>query len=140
MDLCPAPALVSMQTSIDRPLLAVEPAQPVQRPDAREVFVPFEDLNVILEGQPRRVLLSREEYQQLKSAAKAEAQARPPHEAVILAADYQVDVQSGRAVISGVLVLEALTPGVRAIRLDLAGVGFAPSHSGQGQRPDRSHR
>lgn len=91
---------------------------------ARELYVPFEDLNVILEGQPRRVLLSREEYQQLKKAAVAEAEARPSRDAAILAADYRIDVQSGRALITGELSIEVLVPGIHALPLDLAGVGL----------------
>lgn len=91
---------------------------------ARELYVPYEDLNVILEGQPRRVLLSREEYAQLKKAAIAEAEARPGHNAAILAADYRVEVQAGRAAITGELSIEVLVPGIHALALDLAGVGL----------------
>ncbi|NLE60108.1 MAG: hypothetical protein GX616_17295, partial [Planctomycetes bacterium] len=102
---------------------------------ARELYVPFEDLNVILEGQPRRVLLSREEYQQLKKAAVTEAEARPSRDAAILAADYRIDVQSGRALITGELSIEVLVPGIHALPLDLAGVGLRKAELDDGNAP-----
>ncbi len=111
-------------TAGERAMCEGSTIRPSEPPTVREVFVPFEDLNVILEGQPRRVLLTREEYQQLKAAAKAEAESRPELAAAILAADYQIEVQTGRAIIKGELVLEVLRPGVHALTLDLAGVGL----------------
>ena len=41
----------------------------------REIFVPFEDLNVILESQTQRVFLTRQEYDALVEKAKTKPQA-----------------------------------------------------------------
>lgn len=103
--------------------------------EVRELYVPFEDLNVILEGQPRRVLMSREEYQELKKAAAAEAEARPGHHAAILAADYRIEIQAGRAVITGELSIEVFVPGVHALALDLWGVGLRKAELDDGNAP-----
>jgi len=105
-------------------LHAVEPSAPARETVVREVFVPFESLNLILEDQPQRVLLTRQEYQQLKKAARAEAQARPPRDADILSADYQILVQPDRASIVGSLVLDVLSPGIQAVGLDIGNVGL----------------
>jgi len=45
-------------------LLAIFLASPAlaQQPPIREIFVPFEDLNIILENDNQRVFLSRKEY------------------------------------------------------------------------------
>lgn len=51
-------------------------AQAAERrePAVRELYIPFEQLNILLENQPRRVLLSRQEYEELLTQAKS----RPP--------------------------------------------------------------
>ena len=40
-----------------QPIVAQEATAPVRR--VREVFVPFEDLNILLEGQTQRIFLER---------------------------------------------------------------------------------
>ena len=55
----------------------------------REIFVPFDDLNVLLENQPRRVLLRRSEYDALVKKAK-QAPENPRRAAVLVAAEYEV--------------------------------------------------
>ena len=56
------------------------PAQEANPPEkVREIFVPFKDLNILLENQPRRVLLSRQQYDELLKKAKiTPGPARPP--------------------------------------------------------------
>ena len=65
------------------PAAADEPPQKV-----REILVPFKDLNVLLENQPRRVLLSRQEYDELVRKAKVVPVKHAPLPVVVAAADY----------------------------------------------------
>jgi hypothetical protein len=84
-------------------------AKPAAEPKVRDIFVPFEDLEVLLEGPDQRVLLTREEYDALLARAKlAPPGDKPSRTRVLLAADYEGAVQEGRATIRGKLVLELL--------------------------------
>ena len=76
--LLPLPALVFalLLAGTSDTLPASAPATSPAEPPAntapkivREIFVPFEDLNVLLENQPRRVLLSRTQYEELIAKA-----------------------------------------------------------------------
>ncbi|MBC8872161.1 MAG: hypothetical protein H8E44_22240 [Planctomycetes bacterium] len=90
----------------------------------REIYVPYEDLNVLLESEVRRAFLTREEYNELLAKAKETKPDEPaPHGAVILAADYETTIEEGRARLKGVLDIEVLDEGLHALPLDLAGVG-----------------
>jgi len=56
-------ALLSWGGLAPAPVVAQEiNATATEEQPVREIYVPFEDLNVVLEGQPRRVFLTREEY------------------------------------------------------------------------------
>ena len=90
----------------------------------REIFVPFEDLNVLLEDQPRRVLLSRAEYEELLDLAKKSPESRAPREAVLVSAAYEGMVEDERAWITGELMVDVLEDGVHTIGLPLEGVGL----------------
>ena len=57
------------------------------KPPLRELVVPFQDLNVLLEGQTRRVLLSRAEYEELQRKAAKTPQSKSPYAAELLSAD-----------------------------------------------------
>ncbi len=50
--------------------------QPPQR--VREIFVPFDDLNVILESDVRRVFLTRDQYEQLLKQVRTSPDEKPP--------------------------------------------------------------
>ncbi len=64
-------------------------AQETNPPEkVREIFVPFKDLNILLENQPRRVLLSRQQYDELVKKAKIAPARHVPQAAVLTAADY----------------------------------------------------
>ncbi len=52
------------------PAGAAGPQKPAKEKPIREIYVPFENLHVLLQSQPRRVLLSREEYAELVKKAK----------------------------------------------------------------------
>ncbi len=90
----------------------------------REIFVPFEDLHILLENQPRRVMLSRQEYQTLLRRAEKAPDRSVPKAVVPLSAEYAVTVGDGRAEIAGTIVLEVLADGLQLVDLELAGVGL----------------
>jgi len=90
----------------------------------REIYVPYEDLNVLLESEVQRAFLTRDEYDELLAKAKVtEPDEPPPHGAVILAAEYDATIEEGRARLNGTLDIEVLDEGLHALSLDLAGVG-----------------
>ena len=90
----------------------------------REIFVPFEDLSVLLEHEPRRVLLSRQEYEDLLSLARVAPESHAPRPAAIISAEYAIEVALGQASISGTLVVDVLEDGLQAVGLSLGGVGL----------------
>jgi hypothetical protein len=100
----------------------------------REIFVPFEDLNVLLEGDVRRVFLTREQYDELLAKAKKTAPDSPaPHAALVLSAEYDAVIEDNRARLTGVLELEVLADGLQAIPLELSGVGLRAARLDDGQ-------
>ena len=90
----------------------------------REIFVPFEDLSVLLEHEPRRVLLSRQEYEDLLSLARVTPEHRAPRPAAVISAEYAIHIAQGRANITGTLVVDVLEDGLQAVGLSLGGVGL----------------
>jgi len=108
-----------------QPLLAKEPPPKAnaEKRLVREIFVPFEDLNVLLEGKTQRVYLTREQYEELLAKAKQTPETTPPHTSSVLSADYTATVQQGRAQLTGVLEIDVLEDALLAVPLDLAGVG-----------------
>ena len=97
--------------------------QPAEQP-IREIFVPFEDLNVILESQAQRVFLTRQEFDALLEKAKTKPQTNVPHKLALVAAQYEGTLEEGRALVTGNLTIEVLDDGLFALPLDLAGVGI----------------
>ena len=94
------------------------------QPLVREIYVPFADLSVLLENQPQRVFLPRDQYEDLLKKAKKAAEARAPQAAMIAAADYTTTIQDERAQIAGTLSIDVLEDGLHALALDLSGVGL----------------
>ena len=90
----------------------------------REIFVPFDDLHVLLESQPERVFLSRREYESLLKRAKRPVSESAPHKALLIASDYTAQVQDDRALVSGTLAFDVLEEGVHALPLPFSGVGI----------------
>ena len=90
----------------------------------RELYVPFDELNVLLESGPRRVLLSREEYEDLAKRAKKTAADRAPQQALLAAADYQITLADERARIAGTLSVSVLEDGLSTVPLELGSVGL----------------
>ncbi len=90
----------------------------------REIRVPLENLQVLLENQPRRVLLSRAEYEDLLRRAEHEPARTAPTGVVPVSAAYEVQVADGRARIRGTLTLEVLAPGLQMLDLPTETIGL----------------
>ena len=110
---------LAMDGTIPRSAMAEEPV-----PLEREIFVPFKDLDVLLENQPRRVLLSRQDYADLLKKAKKTPETHAPQPAVLVAADYTANGEEGRVLWTGNLTIDVLEEGLQTIHLDLSGVGL----------------
>ncbi|HBO43449.1 MAG TPA: hypothetical protein DD670_05870, partial [Planctomycetaceae bacterium] len=118
---CFLAASLTLPASAAAPAKPAEPAKPAI---VREILVPMDDLNVLLENQPRRVLLPREEYEELLKKARQFVEAAPPRAAVLADSRFTVEVRDGRAVIEGVLTLDVLSDGIHAVPLEMAHVGL----------------
>ena len=60
---------------------------PTKQPEVvREIFVPFEDLNVILESDVRRVFMKRQQYEEMLARVRSSPGEPPPVKAVVLSA------------------------------------------------------
>jgi len=103
---------------------AGEPAKAPAERAPREIYVPYSDLHVLLEQGPQRVLLEREQYEELVRKAKKTPEDRAPLPAAILSADYDVTLEPQRALLCGTLAVEVLEDGLHALPLDLGGVGL----------------
>jgi len=91
---------------------------------ARQIYVPFSDLHVLLQNQPKRVLIDKKDYEELLKKAERAPDRDAPLPAVIAAADYSIAADRHRAEISGKLTIDVLRKGLHALPLDLAGVGL----------------
>ena len=114
-----AAAVISAVVGFASSLCAEEP-----KPLVRELFVPFGDLSVLLENQPQRVFLSRQQYEEMLKAAKKSAQTPAPQAALIAAADYAAAIEEERAQITGTLSIDVLDDGLQPLALDLSAVGL----------------
>jgi hypothetical protein len=99
-------------------------AQEASLPRERAIYVPFSDLHVILQQQPKRVMLSREEYEDLLKKAKITPETHSPQSALIVSANYDVVAVSQRAEIHATLAIDVLESGLHALPLDLGGIGL----------------
>ncbi|HUG71299.1 MAG TPA: hypothetical protein VMM76_26345, partial [Pirellulaceae bacterium] len=115
--------LVGVLASVSLFTSSAAAAEPNHKP-TREIFVPFDDLNVLLQGDAERALLTREEYEALIAKAKQTPIEHAPHQVLLLSADYDTTIQQERAAIRGKLWIEVLEPGLHAIPLELNGVGI----------------
>lgn len=115
-----AAALVILATGAI--LAPAQKTEPFKR--ERELFVPFDDLHVVLEGQTRRVLLTRKEYEDLLARARRTAETHAPVEAMLVSANYVARLTRERAEIDGTLEVNVLEDGLHVLPLDLGGVGM----------------
>jgi len=114
-----------------------KPSRPAFSPE-REILLPLEDLDVVLESGTRRVLMTREEYDTLRREARKTEDRRPPIGAALTSADYRVEVREERAVIRGTLGLDVVEDGLQMLPLALSGVGLLDAQlDGAGARLGR---
>ncbi|GAB6166585.1 hypothetical protein JCM19992_25850 [Thermostilla marina] len=96
-----------------------------QPQEVREIYVPYEDLNVLLQQAPRRVLVDREEYARLLKAAKVEDDTDlPPVAGAALSAEHRIQVVDGRVLLRSSIVFEALKDELQAVQFGIDGVGL----------------
>jgi hypothetical protein len=114
------------QPNMAPPGAELQPAAPM-KPGAekpiREIFVPFDDLQVILESDKNRVFLTREEYEVLLKTVQAKAAKQGPVNVVLLSAAYTGQIDDGRAQLTGKLEFEVINEGWHVIPLALGSVG-----------------
>ena len=90
----------------------------------RQIYVPFESLDIILDGNSNRVLLSRDEYDALLKSARTREIKRAPLDSAIVSAKYTGKISNGVAFIQGELIVESLNEGLVQIPLPLSGVAI----------------
>jgi len=105
------------------PAQNVAPGEPAAPKPLREIFVPFDDLQVILESDKNRVFLTREEYEELLKVVAAKAAKQGPVNVVMLQAAYTGKIDEGRAQITGKLEFEVLQEDWQVVLLQLGQVG-----------------
>ncbi|MCX7591651.1 MAG: hypothetical protein N2255_08495, partial [Kiritimatiellae bacterium] len=110
------------------------PTGPEFKP-VREIRVPFRDLNALLQGGAKRVLLPREEYEALLKKAGEVEKARAPVTALLTAAEYDIRVDDERALIKGSIQIDVLEEGLGSLGLDFAGVGLQAARLGNRAAP-----
>ena len=88
-------------------------------PLVREIFVPFKDLDAILESQAHRVMLPREQYEDLLKKAKTNPETHAPQAAALLGAEYAGTIEEERARWTGRLAIEVLEDGLHVLPLEL---------------------
>lgn len=100
------------------------PAKPAGEKPLREIFVPFDDLQVILESDKNRVFLTRQEYEDLLKVVKEKAAKQGPVNVVVLQAAYTGKIDDGRAQITGKIELDVVNDGWQVVPLDVGYVGI----------------
>ena len=90
----------------------------------RKIYVPFESLDILLDGNSNRVLLSRDEYDKLLKSARTREIKRAPLDSAIVSAKYTGEVSEGVAFIKGELIVESLNEGLVQIPLPFSGVAI----------------
>ena len=98
---------------------------PTKQPEVvREIFVPFEDLNVILESDVRRVFMKRQQYEEMLARVRSSPGEPPPVKALVLSALYKGSLEQDRARITGTLQVDVLEDGLQQLPLRFSGVGI----------------
>ena len=118
-------------------LLSAQTTESIKKPQ-REIYVPFESLDVLLEGNSNRVLLTQDEYAELLQSAQTREIERAPLDSAIISAEYQGRIESGVAKITGRLVVEPLNDGLIEILLPLSGVAISSARYEESDSNDSS--
>ena len=103
-------------------------AQTISQPNANEIkrklFVPMDALEVLLDGNSNRVMLTKSEYATLLKSAETRKIERAPVDSAILLANFNGRVMQDVAVITGTMVVESLNDGFIQIPLAMSGVAI----------------
>ena len=101
-----------------------------RKPDQRKIFVPFESLDILLDGNSNRVLLTRSQYDELVDSARTREIKRAPLDSAIVSAKYTGEVSEGVALIQAELIVEPLNEGLIQIPLPFSGVAMRSASLG----------
>jgi hypothetical protein len=95
------------------------PAAPKPERTERRVYVPLDELDVIVERDQEGVFLSREEHARFSALAKSYAAALPPstEPVLVVKADYGAEVLDEQLVLTVVMEFNQLKPGWHALPL-----------------------
>ena len=117
--------LLILMTSVA--LLSAQPAKAepeASDPPGRRVYVPIEDLDVIVEHDKQGVILSRDEFLKLSAEAKKQLAETPnsPRQMIVSEAQYAARIQDDQLVISAVIQLNQLSRGWQSVTLPYRGL------------------
>src|SRR5262245_50872445 len=129
-------------------LQAQPPAPPAgaDEPAGRRVYVPIDDLDVILEHDKRGVILSRAEFLKLAADAKKNLDETPqsPHKLIVSGAQYTARIQDDQLLLSAVIQLNQLARGwqqvmlpYRSLAVESATLDDKPARIGRGAADGR---
>ncbi len=96
----------------------------------RHIYVPFENLSILLDRNSNRVLLTQTEYESLLASAKIREIKQAPLDSAIISARYTGTIEAGIAQIKGTLIVEPLNDGLIQIPLSLSGVAIRSARLG----------
>ncbi|MFT5302809.1 MAG: NADH:ubiquinone oxidoreductase subunit 6 (subunit J), partial [Mariniblastus sp.] len=125
-------AVLTVSSCFSQTLLSQNDATQDKTPGEfqREIFVPFESLDILLDGNSNRVLLSRDEYTTLLKSARTREIKRAPFDSAVVSAKYTAVVFEGVAMIKGELIVEQLNEGLVQIPLPFSGVAIRSARLG----------
>ena len=102
----------------------------------RELYVPFSDLNLILEADPNRVYLTREEYDELLAAAEIAPIKSTPANVLLKDASYVGKLAAGRLEVEAALVVDVLNDrGPYLLPITIGGFGIRSGKMDEGMAP-----
>ncbi|TWU12060.1 hypothetical protein CA54_08760 [Symmachiella macrocystis] len=124
--------LVAAAFSPQRPVIAQE--QPTAEIPGRRIFVPVEDLDVVLNRDKQGVLLPRDKFSELYAAAKKnnEQIAEPPHGVILSQAAYRARTSGDRLLITATIEVTQLEAGWHAVPLRFTGLSVEQAKLGDG--------
>lgn len=79
-----------------------------EEPIVRELLVPYEELNVILEADPHRVFLDKDEYEALIEAAQEKPSELLPRDSVMTRSETRIEIIDSRATVEHLMSFEIL--------------------------------
>jgi hypothetical protein len=122
-------ALLALKLSLSALPAAARPATPQTAtpatpatPAGREIYIPAEELPLLLQSWPSATMISREEFLRLQAANEAQEEARPPHAALLQWARHRIVVEEERAFWSCQAQAEALAAGQQTLSLPTTGI------------------